>query len=122
MLRCKVNTDRSNSEKRDLLEPTNSHQSGQLSGDDVERGTCHKAADSGRGNEFNQPAKVEKADPKDDEAANERDRGGNLGSIPRIGMRFVYVLDDLGDRERHHSDGTDGYILRSGEELAKSGQ
>ena len=116
---CKFETRR---RRGNSLKPTDTHEAGQLSRDDVERRTCHESTDSRRGNKLDEPSKVQQTNAQDDEAAYEGDSGCNLRTVPHIGMCLVDMFDDLGNRERHDCDGTDGHILGGSEELEDPGQ
>ena len=58
----------------------------------------------------------------DDEAANESECSCNQRTVPCVGVSPVDMFDDLGHRERHDGDRTDGDVLGGSEELERSEQ
>ena len=93
--------------RRYSLKTAKAQKARNLAGDDTERGSRHEATDRRCGNELDEPAESKKTDAEDNETTNESDGGRDLRMRPLVGVCFRNVLDDLGNRERHDSDGTD---------------
>ena len=103
--------------RRCSLKARESQKPGNLSGYYVDGRAGHETADSRRRDELHEPPEAKETNAQDDEAANERDRGGDLGAFPLVGMLLIHMLDDLRYCEGHDCDGPDGDIFRRGEEL-----
>ena len=118
------------------LESSDTHQTGDLADGDCDGGTGHETTYGGGGNEFDNPTNPQKAYAKDDEPleknyerfdffwkggtriyTDESDCCSDLGASPLVGMRFLYMFDDLRYGQGHDRHGTDGHVLGGGKEL-----
>lgn len=88
------------------LEASFTEQAWDLTCNDVDGGPCHETTNGRSRNEFDEPTKAKQADKQHDEAADKRNRGGDLRATPFARVMLVDVLDYLGDCERHYCDGT----------------